>query len=275
MDENIKNKVIKKFEEVNENKYLDLSNLDLDEIIFSDENNKIECFIRKQDEQFNLSLQNNFYDIIYLFINDNKLNNINLNFNIFAKLKVIDISDNNNLEEINYLPPNLEELVCNNCQLVKICSHDTIKKIHCMDNKISQLNNYPLLEDLKCDNNKLDFIPSMLKLKRLTCANNITLFKIDYQPNLQILDCSLTALEGKITFAPMITNLICHDTKISDVSELNEVAEIEFYDSEIRYLPFLPRLKSIIFNDKNIKLSPNYKIKKFLEYGNKIDIVFE
>ena len=30
-----------------------------------------------------------------------------------------------------------------------------------------------------------------------------------------------------------------------------------------------------IFNNKNIKLSSNYRIKKFLEYGNKIDIVFE
>ena len=75
MNENIKNK----FEETNENKYLDLSNLDLDEIIFTDKNEEIECFIRKQDEQFNLSLQNKFCDIIYLFINDNKLNNINLN----------------------------------------------------------------------------------------------------------------------------------------------------------------------------------------------------
>jgi hypothetical protein len=268
MSENIKNNVIKKFEEAEKNKYLDLSNLDLDEIIFFEENEQIGCSFLKQDEQFNLS------DIIYFFINDNKLNNINLNFNTFAKLKVIDISDNCNLEEINYLPPNLEELVCNNCQLIKICSHGTITKIHCMDNKLSQLNSYPLLEDLKCDNNKIEFIPSMLKLKRLTCANNL-IVKIDYQPNLQILDCSLTPLEGKITFAPMITNLICHDTKISDISELNEVVEVEFYDSEIQYLPFLPRLKSIIFNNKNIKLSSNYRIKKFLEYGNKIDIVFE
>lgn len=268
MSENIKNNIIKKFEEAQKNKYLDLSNLDLDEMIFFEKNKQIGCTFFEQDEKFNLC------DIIYLFINDNKLKNINLNLNTFIKLKVIDISDNCNLEEINYLPPNLEELVCNNCQLIKICGHNTIKKIHCMDNKISQLNSYPLLEDLKCDNNKIEFIPSMLKLKRLSHTNN-PIVKIDYQPNLQFLDCSLTPLEGKITFAPMITNLICHDTKISDISELNEVSEIEFYDSEIQYLPFLPRLRSIIFNNKNLKLSPNYKIKKFLEYGDKIDIVFE
>jgi hypothetical protein len=246
--------------QIKENKYLDLSNLNLDELLFSD----ISLFLIKQNE---------ISGIIYLFINDNKLNNINLDINIFLNLKVIDISDNPDLKEINYLPPNLEELVCNNCQLTKICSHDKIKKIHCMDNKIKILGIFPSLEDLKCDNNNLELIPSMLKLKKLTCTNN-PLIKLDFQPNLLVLDCSLTQLEGKITFAPMITNLICHNTKISDISDLNEIYEIEFYDSNIDCLPYLPRLKSIIFNNKNLQLSPNYKIKNFLEYGGKIDIVF-
>jgi hypothetical protein len=270
MDKNIK----KKFEEAIKKKYLDLSNLDIDEITFFDTNNNIECMIKANNEKNNFLLQKNLLKLDYLFINDNKLNYINLNFNIFTNLKVIDISDNCNLKEINFLPPNLEELVCNNCQLIKICSHDKITKIHCMDNQIILLGNFPNILDLKCDNNKIEFIPSMLKLKRLTCANN-PLIKIDYLPNLLTLDCSLTQLTGKITFAPMITDLICHDTKISDISELNEIFEIEFYDSQIEYLPYLPRLKSIIFNNKDLKLSPNYKIKKLLEYGGKIDIVFE
>lgn len=263
----------KKFEDIDQKKYLDLNNLNIDEFIISHDNEKY-CIIKIGDENISIKLRENFYILNYLFIGDNKLKCINLNFDMFANLKVVDISDNPNLEELTFLPRNLEELVCNNCQLTKICSHDVIKKIHCMDNKIASLENFPSLEDLKCDNNKIQFINSMLRLKKLSCTNN-PLIKIDYLPNLLVLDCSLTLLAGKISFAPIITHLICHNTNITDISELNEIYEIEFNDSQIQYLPYLPKLKSIIFNNKDLKLSPNYKIKNFLEYGGNIDIVFE
>jgi Leucine-rich repeat (LRR) protein len=209
--------------------------------------------------------------IIYLFINDNLLRYVN--YNQFNNLRVIDISDNP-IEEIDNLPNLLEELVCNNCKLKLICPNKSVKKLHCQDNLMEEISYYECLEDLRCDNNKISYLQSLPQLKKISCTAN-PIEKIDLQKNLVVLDCSDTPLSGSIDFAPLLRNLICTNTKISDISNLKEIFEIEFYDSDIQELPYLPKLKSIIFGNTNIKISPQYKIKKYLEYTGKIDIVFE
>jgi hypothetical protein len=262
----------KKIDEIKENNYFDFSDLEIEFLNFDIyENNIMTISINNVKYKCNLT---NSDDLYYLFINDNKIKHLNINFDLslFSKLKVLDISDNP-IEEILSLPQFLEELVCNNCSLKYICGHSKLKKLHIMDNKICDINEYPCLLDLKCDNNNIEYINFFPKLKFLCCANN-PIKKIDLIPNLKMIDCSITLLEGEINFAPLLTHLICNKTKISDISQLSEIEGIEFIDSNIKCLPYFSRLKSIIFSDKDIKLSPKYKILKFLEYGGNFDIVF-
>lgn len=242
--------ITERFEKAEKENYLDLSNLGLKELP---------------------EIPETLNNIIYLFINDNLISNIDISR--FLTLQVIDISDNN-ISSIEFLPQNLEELVCNNCKLINICLNSNLKRLHCQDNFLETFSHYENLVDLRCDNNKIKHIPSFPNLIKLSCTNN-PIEKIDIQQNLKVLDCSYSNIEGAINFAPVLHSLICHKTKINDVSNLSNIFEIEFYDSCIECLPFLPKLKSIILGNKNIKISPEYKIEKYLEYDGKIDIVFK
>jgi Leucine-rich repeat (LRR) protein len=242
----------KKIKGAEEENYLDFSNLDLSIIPI---------------------LPQNLENIDYLFLNDNKFNKIEFDLNFFKKLTVLDLSDNP-IEEILCLPPNLIELVCNNCEIKNICFHPTIKKIHCMNNKLLSLEEYPLLEDLQCGNNKLNYIPSLINLKFLSCFEN-PIQNFNHLPNLKVLNCANTLFEGKINFAPSITHLACDNTKISDISNLDNLAELEMNNTDIKELPYLTELKSISINTMNINLSPNYKIKNIFNLGDKINIIFE
>jgi Leucine-rich repeat (LRR) protein len=241
-----------KIKDADEENYLDLSNLDLDIIP---------------------SIPQTLENIDYLFLNNNKFKKINIDFIIFKNLTVLDMSDNP-IDEILSLPQNLIELVCNNCEIKNICYHPTIKKIHCMNNKLTFLEEYPLLEDLQCSNNKLISIPKLLNLKSLSCSENPTKI-INHLPTLKVLNCANTLIEGKINFAPLITHLLCNNTKISDVSELSSLSEIEMNNTEIKELPYLTELKSLIINSMKINLSPQYKIKNLFNLGDKINIIFE
>ena len=165
-------------------------------------------------------------------------------------------------------------MVCNNCNLINICSHKKITKIHCQYNKLENLNSYPSLRDLKCDNNQLKTIPSMSKLYWLTCSDN-PIKNIELQSDLLILDCSTTQIENKISFAPKLNVLYCNDTKVSDLFGLDKIKEIEFCNTNITKLPYFITLKNIIFNNKHLMISPQYKIKNLFEYNDKrIDIIF-
>jgi hypothetical protein len=245
-------KISKKIEEAEKDNYLDLCNFELKELPeIPDTINKIN----------------------YLFINDNLLTTVN--FTIFQNLTVIDMSDNP-IEIIDNLPDTIEELVCNNCKLTYICENKSLKKLHCQNNLLENISHYESLEDLRCDENKISCINSYPKLKKISCTNN-PVSKIHMQEKLIVLDCSNTQMSGKIDFAPLLRNLICLESKISDVSNLSNIFEIEFDNSNISELPFLPSLKSVIFtnSNSNMRISPEYKIKKFLECYGKIDIVFE
>jgi Leucine-rich repeat (LRR) protein len=244
-------KIQEKIKEAEIDNYLDLSNLELDTVPFLPEN----------------IVEN----IIFLFINDNALKNIDLTS--FKNLQVLDMSDNL-IDEIIFLPSTLEELVCNNCCLKKICYHPTIKRIHCNNNNLSHIEPYPQITNLQCGNNKLESIPSLPKIMYLICHEN-PIKQIGNCPNLIDLDCETTLLEGKITFAPMLRYLMCCNTKISDIFDLQELKEIEFYNCNITKLPYLPKLKSIIINNTNINLSAEYKIIKIFNMGSKFNIIFE
>lgn len=218
-----------------------------------------------------ISKRININNIVFLFAGDNNITNLT-DLNKIPNLRVLDISDNP-IKEIDHLPNKLEELVCRNCQITKICSHEKIKKIHCYGNKLVSLEKYPKLVDLKCDHNNLLSIQTYPSLKHLSCSNNPTT-KIKYQPQLIFMDCTDTKMKS-LEEIPLLKYLICQNTQLTDVSFLDNLERLEFAGSQIKSLPYLPKLKNIILDDMNLMISPNYKIISLVKYNKKSDIVFE
>lgn len=250
MLESVESNVELKIKEAIETNYLDLSYLNLIELP---------------------EIQESLKNIEYLFINNNNIKTLKISF--FQNITVIDLSDNP-ITEINYLPPNLIELVCNNCKIENMCPHNSIKKIHCINNNLTEIQNYSNLIDLQCGENNLKTIPSLLKLEYLSCYDN-PIIKINFLPILKTLNCDNTLLENIIDFAPSLKYLSCCNTKILDISNLKDLNEIELIDSKINTIPFISELKSIIINNMNINISPKYKIKNLFNTGNKINIYME
>jgi hypothetical protein len=211
------------------NGYLDLSNLSITEIP---------------------ELPKDIYSIKYLFLNDNKLKNIDVS--LFANLLVLDVSDNP-IETIDFLPEKLEEFVCKSCKIKYIVSHKNIKKLQCSDNLLEELGEYTSLMDLECENNKIKIINSYTCLEELVCNNN-PLNEIKSQPNLKHIDCS--------------------NTNISSI-DANKLETIHFPNTNIKKLHYIKTLKYIVFNDQNIELAADYKLESCVEYDGNIDILLE
>lgn len=211
-------------------------------------------------------------EIHYLFINNNKLLSIDLN--IFNNLKVVDLSYNE-ITEILFLPKLLEELVCNNCHITYICKHDNLLKLHCFDNKLCDIEEYPMLKDLICSNNNLKNIREYQNLESLICMDN-PIDEIKKQQNLKILDCSNTLINCKLSdYFPKLIYLYAHNTKISDISNLLYIKEIEACNSHIKNIPYINSLQSIVIDNTDLMISEKYKLKNYYEYQNKIDIIFD
>lgn len=242
-----------------------------EKLLISEKTNYIDLYgsqINVLDVKYIMS-KLNLDKINYLFVGNNNLKNIDLN--LFANLTVLDISENP-IEQIKYLPENIEELVCNNCNLNYICDNTNLKKLHCMDNKLQNIGNYINLNDLKCDNNFITKIKTFQNLKTLSCTNN-PIEIINNQPNLLTLDCVNTNIEN-IDNLCELRNLFCENTKINTVSKLEKLELIEFQNTQINKIDYLPKLKHIIFNNKNVIFNSKYKIETFFEYDGNIDIVF-
>jgi len=243
------NIINEKIDLARETNYLDIPNLELTELF---------------------EIPEDLLEIKYLFINNNLIKNIN--FQKFNSLKVIDICDNP-IKEINNLPINIEELSCNNCNLTYICDSDSLKMLFCENNKLEFLGNYKNLEDLIINNNLIKKINSYEKMLKLSCSNN-PLEIIEEQKELLILECSEVLLCGKINFCKKLTKLFTNNCEISDISELNNLEEVDICNTKIKEIPFFLNLKYLITNEENILISENYKIKKYLFYNDKYNIIF-
>ena len=189
------------------------------------------------------------YDVKYLFLNDNRLEKIDVS--LFTKLLVLDVS-NNPIETIDFLPENLEELVCKSCKIKHIVSHKKLKILQCPDNLLENLEEYTNLVDLQCERNKIKIINSYTCLEELVCHNN-PLNEIKYQPNLKHIDCFKTNLS---------------------TIDADKLETIHFAYTQIKKLPYIKTLKNIVFNNGNIELSTDYKLKSYVEYDGNIDILF-
>lgn len=237
----------------NNDTYLDLSNMNLTKLIVEDK------YI------------NELVNVKYLFLNNNKLDKIDLS--LFKYLEVLDISYNNLTEIIN-LPLTLRELCCNNNNLTFIESHNNLVRLECSNNKLIELNNYPNLELLKCENNRLINISSYPVLKKLYCMSN-PLISIKENHLLEILNCSMTDITELINFSNL-KELICTNSKLHTINKTNPLQYLEISHSAITKLDYFPKLKDFIYaNTTDLLISPKYKIKNYTKLKGHVIIVFE
>src|SRR5688572_1361897 len=135
------NEIEQRIKGVEKNGYLDLSNMGLS--VLPD-------------------LPKELYAIKMLCLNDNNLKDIDLT--PFPNLTVLDISDNP-IENINFLPNSMEELVCKSCRLTSIVSHPNLKRLQCPFNSLKQLGEYNKLMDLNCEDNKIQVLQTYNNLE--------------------------------------------------------------------------------------------------------------
>lgn len=197
-------------------KYLDLSNLDIDDeyllklfnlnkiqqilqkIEFFDlSNNKLKSFpnlnkylnIKYLNLSFNKIQQDIIDDnLLELTCNNNKIKSIKSN-------KITHLNASNN--EIGYLhTPNIKILIIGHNKLNFIQSYLNLVYLDCTENQIIKIDNMINLEELYITNNNLKNISNMPKLKFLNCISN-PLNKIKYFPELKILMSSTSKISAQ------------------------------------------------------------------------------
>ena len=207
-------------------------------------------------------------NIELLFLNNNLLKTIDLN--IFINLKVLDISSNP-IEIITFLPLLLDEFACNDCEIKMIYPHQNVTKIQCMNNKLTQMCDFPNLKELTCDNNQISKINNCNLLMRLFCSNN-PIDNLDNFENLVLLDCSKTLLT-EINF-PNLKQLFMNVTNITNLTQNECLIELECINSKLEKLEYFKNLKSLITDNENLDISDDYKLQNCYVSNNRYEIYF-
>jgi hypothetical protein len=192
----------------------------------------------------------------------------------FERLWRLEIN-NNEIESLIYLPPNLTSLSCNNNKLTTIdslpkklenlnCSDNKLtiiddlpnelKVLNCHNNKISSLENLPeLLESINFSNNTLTYFPKLPyhKLEIVNYYNNPIPF--DSLPILyQTLGCDdshQNCLPNKLRNWEILN----HNIKKSEIENINRIG-IQFLSSYIGYIEssgFKSEEVNFVLNDEN------------------------
>jgi hypothetical protein len=151
----------------------------------------------------------------------------------FKRLWRLEIN-NNNIEQLIHLPPNLTSLSCNNNKLTTIDSlPEKLKILNCSNNKIHTLENLPeLLESINFSNNALTYFPKLpdFKLHFVNYYNNAI-------PNKQLpiyftiagLNCS-DSLKNCLLMEYLKEKVIFHSIQDTVIDNITKI-EIEYTNS--------------------------------------------
>ena len=264
-----------------------MNNIDIDKII---DNAKKDNYTFIDLTKLNLTFIPDFtkhknYNLIknikYLFVSGNKLESVGKTiFDQFPNLTVLDLSFNN-LIELHYISPLLDQLSINNNELTSLPDLKNLTLLEVSNNNLFSLETCDNLKSLLIDFNNLTEIKTFNKLEYLTCRNN-NIKKIFPQPELFHLNCSSNDIE-LIENMPKLTHLICHYNKnLSNIDNtINKLISFEFSHTSINNLVYMKSLKHIVctYNIKknNINISEEYKIKEYIKshHNYNIDIEFE
>ena len=151
----------------------------------------------------------------------------------FERLWRLEIN-NNDIEQLIHLPPNLTSLSCNNNKLTTIDSlPEKLKILNCSNNKIHTLKNLPeLLESINFSNNALTYFPKLpdFKLHFVNYYNNAI-------PNKQLpiyftiagLNCS-DSLKNCLLMEYLKEKVIFHSIQDTVIDNITKI-EIEYTNS--------------------------------------------
>lgn len=193
-----------------------------------------------------------------LFLSDNKLQFSSLTpLQYYNTLLVLDIS-NCKINNIDYLPETLIELVCRNNNLVSM-PHPLPQNLIRLDVSYNRLIKLPKSNSLKqiiCDNNKISKISSYPNLLSLSCKNNL-IKTMRPMKNLVSLDCSYNFLEKIYGFVEL-EYLCCSNNNIMSIFNLPKINQLECFNNKIVELDYFKGLEILVSD--NIHLNSDYKI---------------
>jgi Leucine-rich repeat (LRR) protein len=129
-------------------------------------------------------------NVIDSFFNQNKLNQMYPN----KSVEVMDNLYSENLQGCLYLTEytELEELNCRNNELTSLILPQSVKKIECGGNKITNLDfsSQVKLKELRCVDNQLTHLMLPTSLQELSCSkNNLTTLDVSHCSDLTELYC--------------------------------------------------------------------------------------
>lgn len=212
-------------------------------------------------------------NIKFLFVNDNKIKEIDNSLEQFKNLEVLDISCNQ-LRKIKSLPNSLVELVCHNNKLTLICSSKCLLTLDCSFNRMEKINEYSSVKNLMCENNNITEIETFLNAKHMTLKNN-PLKKINGSPNLEFLNIENTLLSCELPEMPKLKWLICHNTNITGIKNLYNLEHIEMTKCSLLEIPYLKYLQDILCDKmSNLKIDKKMTLKTYVIERDYIYYVF-
>lgn len=196
--------------------YLDLSNLEIDDIILSElfKLKKIKNIL-KQIKFIDLSNNklteypdlSEYYNIIYKSFSfnniigeiiDNNVIELSCDYNKIKKLKSKSLTklnaSNNYLEYIEV--PNIQFLVINHNRIDKLNTYLNLEYLECISNNIKAINGLTRLTELYIADNDLELIEQLPRIKVINCTNN-PIKKIGYFEKLNLLVCSTPKISSK------------------------------------------------------------------------------
>lgn len=172
---------------------------------------------------------------------------------------------NSEYNNIDKLPPKLEELYCNGNNLETLpYLPATLKRLWCHNNILCTLPCLPdLLKSIRCYNNILYELPDLPKsIEKLDCSNNIILRKIPKLPNgLLKLKCDNCDLSTLPPIPETLYDLKCsNNPKLKSIPWLpKKIKCLHCHNCGLLYLPYLPReLQAYYHNNHHKKLSDKY-----------------
>lgn len=212
-------------------------------------------------------------NIKFLFVNNNKIENIDNSLLQFKLLQVLDISCNK-IKKIESIPNSLIELVCHNNELEFVSESNNLLTFDCSFNKMKSLSNYSLVQNLMCENNNITELNSFINAKHITIKNN-PLIKLHDQPTVEFLNIENTSLSNSLPNMPKLKWLICHDTNIRNIELLRNIEHIEMTNCSISEIPYLEYLQDILCDLTNkLKINEKMKLKTYLIERNHVYYVF-
>jgi hypothetical protein len=162
------------------------------------------------------------------------------------------------LVKINdFLPPNLKDLFCNDCNLTGLPElPPTLERLGCNNNEIDFLPELPAsLKRLDVSYNELASLPNLpANLSLLYCGNN-QITSLPSLPDLEDLFCNDNKLSSLPNLPKSIRRLGCAHNPLSELPVLNDgLVEFDMGGTPLKAIPKLPNtLLTILIHDNKLE----------------------